>query len=416
MIQTAFDLTNLNMRHVTLPNLGPVFLVDNFGFVAASSQEGVIQTIAHYLGKHRQPKPLNYLVRELYEMGAVPLLAAVNHSAYAIYKLEDHWGIEFVGTNALYEVTSQEHVFAVLRHDNVRRELGANRISDRSKLPDPIYVGFTALGMTQSRMMPMGVTVTRIPAKANSKAIWDTGAIAEALDKATQSEPAEAKPKDDHEAKLLAKLSASLADYNNPYHGNRSEALKSVVETINEIERLYPREKKTSLPSSLGETLLGYGQLPFWLGTFGNDHSQHPMAQIYQFPLQTVSETLTAILKREEHEAGTTKKPGFSIKHINELSSVITDKTFGGKLTIYYANAEEKDKLFERLNSLVELILTGENFIKFSFDILEKGVQDTWVFENVTISGPVMLTGRMVLTNINLHSGSYCEATMTGWK
>lgn len=405
------NLTNLNMRHVTLPGMGPIFLVDNFGLVSASSQEGVIQTIAHYLGKHRQPKPLNHLVKELYEIGAVTLLAAVNHSAYALYKLEGHWGIEFIGTNALYEVTSQEQVFAVLSQDSARRQLSASRISDRSKLPDPIYVGFTATGMTQSCMMPIGVTVTRIPAKANSKAMWDTGAIAEALDKATQSEPAEAKPKGNHEAELLAKLSASLADYNNLFHDNRGEALKRVVETINEIERLYPREKKMSLPSSLG-----FGQLPFWLGTFGNDHSQHPMAQIYQFPLETASQTLTAMLKRKEHKAEISKKPGFSIKHINEFSSVITDKTFGGKLTIYYANAEEKDKLFERLNGLVELILTGENFIKFSFDILEKGVQDTWVLENVTITGPVMLTGRMVLTNINLLSGSYCEATMTGWK
>jgi len=424
MIGNTLNLNNLAIRHVNLPNLGPVFLVDNFGLVSAASHQGVIEIVAQYLQTHRQPKLLSNLVTQFINTGIVQLLATVNHSAYAIYKMERRWGVEIIGTGVLYKLASQSQVFEVLGDADARSRSVATRISVRNSLPEPVYVGFTAEQHPQVRL-PMTLGLTRMPAKAGSKATWDNTAIAEALDNATQSEP-----KDDNEAKLRSKLTAMLKEYEDINTENRPALLADIIESVKEIESLYLRQIQVTLESGLGPMLSGRGQSPYWLGSMGNEHYQHPMSQLFQFPqfssAQEPKPSLTSVLRQiqqwsderraENESAGTVKKPGFGIKHLNDFSSVVTDKTFGGTLTLYYANAEEKDKLFERLSGLVELILTGENHIKFSSEILEKGVQDIWVFENVAITGPVLLAGRMVVSNIELNSGNFAEATLVGSK
>lgn len=156
------------------------------------------------------------------------------------------------------------------------------------------------------------------------------------------------------------------------------------------------------------------------------NHHSHPAYAVHQFPViairnpnnASLSEMLQQIveLRRKEKESVLLNTTHFNITDVNDKVFVITDKTFGGSLTLHITDASQKESLLRRLNGLKELILEGRNALYYTDTILSAGENDFWKLTNTVISGPVKLVGKTVLVNTELRAGSYVDAMIENVK
>jgi len=156
------------------------------------------------------------------------------------------------------------------------------------------------------------------------------------------------------------------------------------------------------------------------------NHHSHPAYAVHHFPVigirnpnnASLSEMLQQIveLRRKEKESVLLNTTHFSITDVNDKVFVITDKTFGGSLTLHITDASQKESLLRRVNGLKELILEGRNALYYTDTILSAGENDFWKLTNTVISGPVKLVGKTILANTELRAGSYVDAMIENVK
>jgi len=528
------NVNNLAIRHVNLPGLGPVFLVDNFGLVSAPNEYMAVNMIAGSISVQNRTPELSRVVATLIHSGIPALLGATNHAAYAIYKVGQLYAISYLGIDKILYVNNENDVKEVLQNFQTKFDYSESRVVGVNEMGEPLYVGFTALSQqTQNgywtgcvgRMngnhpldmmggcLPMQLMTTRIPAKPNSGAMWEGDTIMMAMrDVFGGNEKSEPQQRFNAvEQRLIKARNNLLFSHSQINAGNELGAFMLVVQTNpqdiifteKDAERIeaymdfietpadklsseHPlaREKAIDMHSVVAKarqflsrqcadqngkyslpvrnvavylTLINTAQAPCELFIMALadaleqvevdtkarinpvddisrmvqiigrvNHHSHPAYAVHHFPVigirnpnnASLSEMLQQIveLRRKEKESVLLNTTHFSITDVNDKVFVITDKTFGGSLTLHITDASQKESLLRRVNGLKELILEGRNALYYTDTILSAGENDFWKLTNTVISGPVKLVGKTILANTELRAGSYVDAMIENVK
>jgi len=158
----------------------------------------------------------------------------------------------------------------------------------------------------------------------------------------------------------------------------------------------------------------------------GRLHNSALPRTLYQYPGMIfgpvmnggLSDVINRIIeqRRQSNDVVLLNETHFKITDVSDKAFVITDKTFGGSLTLHITESAQKETLLRRLNGLKELILEGRNALYYTDTILSAGENDFWKLTDTVISGPVKLVGKTVLHNVELRAGSYVDAMIENVK
>jgi len=384
-------------------------LIDNCGIIAAHSQEHALD-LAKAAGSlnHSDSKYLVALLSFLRRSRKDISLNPNGAGFYAIYIYSGRFAVTIDVSEKLYHAATFQQALEVGRNPTKRFKLCTTTDTVFTETNAPIYVGFYT--STQRPLMPMTTTVSRLSGMNHGDSSWTPQHIAQAFDDVASwaefnHHSMTPQPPEDlldliarahylinsGDVKLTSEVIAN--DFNSlqvALSSVKEHGLASSPQLISALARLVDK-----LSSTLGVQFVQ-----------AIETSRGPK-ELYQFSVATSNDTDSRLSQNRLDEK---KVAAFSIRHVSDTQTVITDRQFKGVLCLHHADQEQKKKLLDRLNGLVELTLQGENTIHFSEQIVtSSGNNDMWNFVNVTISGPVTLLGKTALTDVDLQDGIYTD-------